>query len=66
MGYSTERVQVAFTNTNGAASMSGAFDSLVNLIPGSTRYYQWWYRSSLNSTCGSASNLSNGVIVHWQ
>jgi hypothetical protein len=34
-------------------------------LPGTTKCYQYWYRDSGSSPCGSAFNLSNALLIGW-
>lgn len=65
MGPETRRLQVSLTSSAGSASTSGPLTG-AGFAPGTTRYYQWWYRAGLLSTCGTGSNFSSGLRVDWQ
>ena len=64
-GNPTERVEVIPGAPNGAGSSVTSIVSNGNVLPGQTRYYQFWYRDPQISPCGSGSNLSNGVYTTW-
>ncbi len=72
-GGAVKRIQVRFNGPAGNASttlsISARSASLGDVIqPGSTRYYQWWYRDTDDPTCGAGvndSNSSNGYEVVW-
>lgn len=72
-GGAVKRIQVRFNGPAGNArttlSISAHSASLGDVIPpGSTRYYQWWYRDTDDPPCGSGvndSNSSNGYEVVW-
>ena len=64
-GSPTQRLMVSPTNANGSSSSYGSIVDAAGLAPGMTRYYQWWYRSGLQSTCGMGSNFSGAVAVDW-
>ena len=53
-----------------SASCASAGISIVtegNVLPGQTRYYQFWFRDGNGiGACGFASNLTNGLEVNWQ
>ena len=35
------------------------------ILAGETLYYQWWFRDSNGSPCGTESNTSNGYMITW-
>ena len=65
-GNPTERVEVIPGAPNGAGSSVTSIVSNGNVLPGQTRYYQFWYRDPQISPCGSGSNLSNGMVTTWK
>lgn len=65
-GGTTYRLQFRPTNAQGAASTTSPLLEVGQVMPGQTRYYQWWYRTQVGSKCNSASNLSSAMQVLWQ
>jgi hypothetical protein len=63
------RLGVRFADSSGASDTSGYPYTISakagNISSGDTKYYQCWYRSPLNSPCGSDFNSSNGYAITW-
>ena len=71
-GGNLKRLGVRFSDTNGYSDTSGLPQSISaktgNVNVGDTKYYQCWYRTTINPPCGSGVNdfnASNGYAVTW-
>ena len=67
-GGSVVRLEVQFANAgNGFQAQSSiSISSKGGVSAGQTKRYQYWYRDSGSSPCGSLFNLSNGYELVWQ
>jgi endonuclease I len=63
---SIKRLDIVFATSGGEASSFSSMAAGLGLLPGETRYYQWWYRDTSAIPCGTPFNLSNGLAVTWQ
>ncbi|MCB9914441.1 MAG: hypothetical protein H6828_04730 [Planctomycetes bacterium] len=59
------RLQVVVADALGEASSSVDVAAKDGAQAGQTRTYQLWYRDPVNSPCGAAFNLTNGLAVTW-
>ena len=66
VGGSVTRLDIVISGPGGDASSFGSMSSGLGLLPGDTRFYQWWYRDSSAVPCGTPFNLSNGLEVTFQ
>lgn len=64
-GGSVVRLQVAMAGETGTASTTAILSSVGNVAPGSTRFYQAWYRDPVSGPCGTGRNLTNGLRIVW-
>lgn len=65
VGGSIVRLQVRNASLFGTALSSVSLAAEGGLAAGQTRRYQWWYRDTVSSPCGSAFNLSNSLSLTW-
>ena len=64
-GLNVIRLETVVPDTNGDAATSVDIASMGSVGVGETKYYQYWYRDPLSSTCGALFNLTNGYQVTW-
>jgi len=69
-GGQLKRIQVRFADATGTSSTTiGISAKAGNVVAGSTKRYQCWYRNTIAPPCGSGVNdfnASNGYRVVWQ
>jgi hypothetical protein len=65
-GNPTQRMEVIFLDSSGAAASVESVVTNGNVSPGQTRYYQAWYRDPFDiAPCDGRSNLSQALEVVW-
>jgi hypothetical protein len=66
LGTPTERLEVISLDATGAAETSLSIVTQGGIPgPGTTAFYQVWYRDPVLSVCGLGSNLSQALRVDW-
>jgi hypothetical protein len=68
-GGNLKRIQVRFADGTGTSSTTIGISAKVgNIVPGSIKRYQCWYRTTNNPPCGAGVNdfnASNGYEITW-
>lgn len=59
------RLEVVVAGFFGDSATTQSMGTLDTLLPGDTRYYQWWYRDTAPLPCGNPFNTSNALEVTW-
>ena len=57
-----------FADTGGNTQTTLAIGAKGGVVPGDTKRYQYWYRTTVNPPCGlwvNDFNLSNGYEIPW-
>lgn len=66
LGPPTERIEVILLDASGSGSTSVSIATKGGIAgPGTTAYYQVWFRDPQLSVCGTGSNLSQALQVDW-
>lgn len=63
-GGQIQRLEIAFTDAAGRATMSSSVSAAGGVGAGDLRFYQYWYRDVLGP-CGSGFNTTNALAVQW-
>ncbi|MFT7485337.1 MAG: endonuclease I [Candidatus Paceibacteria bacterium] len=64
-GGQIRRLEVVVAGFFGESNTSVTLSTAEALLPGDTRYYQWWYRDTAPLPCGNPFNTSNALEVTW-
>jgi len=71
-GGNLRRLGVRFSDSSGYSDTSGLPQPISllagNVLPGDTKFYQCWYRTTIDPPCGSGVNdfnTSNGYAITW-
>ena len=59
------RAEIALGTPQGSAASALSYSAIGSVAPGTTRYYQFWYRDAAGTSCGALANLTNGWEVTW-
>lgn len=62
----TVRLEIISLDSTGAGTSTAELSVVGGPSSGDTRLYQFWYRDPDFAPCGTGSNLSGAVEVHWQ
>jgi len=66
VGHPTERLEVVMLDAAGSGMTDGSIVTGGDISgPGTTSFYQAWYRDPVNSLCGTGSNLTQALRVDW-
>ncbi len=64
--HETERLEIVVVDEAGAGGSTLELSVAGHVEAGDTRVYQFWYRDAATGPCGTGSNLSGALQVHWQ
>ena len=66
VSHETFRLEIITLDESGAGSSQSTISLEGVIEAGDTRLYQFWYRDSVIGPCGTGSNFSGAVEVHWE
>lgn len=65
VGSPIRRLDVVFSDPAGLAQSTTSISSSGAVQAGDSRAYQFWYRDTGGTPCGSNFNLTNGLLLTW-
>ena len=67
VGGNTRRFPLDFVGPDGTVGLVGPASIYpLQIVPGSTWNFQFWYRDNTGSPCGTGANLTNAVSIDFQ
>lgn len=64
-GESVVRLEAVVADSDDFARSTVSVSLAGGVLPGQTKYYQYWYRDPVHSPCDRLFNLTNGYEITW-